>query len=62
MHINGKPYVIEESAECHGLVTQRTGTVCYARDYYGFLAAAALGRLYDRSREVSVFGSHHREI
>ncbi len=58
LRINGKPYVIGESAERHGLVTQRTGTARYTRDYYGVLAAAALGRLYDRSREVSIFGSH----
>jgi len=58
LRINGKPYVVGESAERHGLITQRTGTARYTRDYYGILAAAALGRLYDRSREVSVFGSH----
>ena len=50
--------MIGGSAERHGLVTQRTGTARYTRDYYGVLAAAAFGRLYDRSREVSVFGSH----
>lgn len=58
MRINGKPYVVGVSAERHGLVTQRTGTARFTRDYYGVLAAAALGYLYDRSREVSVFGSH----
>ena len=58
MRINGKPYVIGESAERHGVITRRTGTARYTRDYYGVLAAAALGRLYDRSREISVFGSH----
>jgi len=58
LRINDKPYVVGESAERHGLITQRTGTARYSRDYYGVMAAAALGRLYDRSREVSVFGSH----
>jgi hypothetical protein len=58
MRINGKPYMIGESAERHGLVTQRTGTARYTGDYYGVFAAVALGRLYNRSREVSVFGSH----
>ena len=58
LRINGQPYVVGESAERHGLITQRTGTARYTRDYYGFFAAAALCRLYDRSREVSVFGSH----
>ena len=58
MRINGKPYVVGESAERHGLITQRTGTARYTRDYYGVFAAASLGRLYNRSREISVFGSH----
>ncbi len=58
LRINSKPYVVGESAERHGLITQRTGTARYTRDYYGIFAAAALGRLYDRSREISVFGSH----
>jgi hypothetical protein len=58
LRINGKPYVIGESAERHGLITQRTGTARYTRDYYGVFAAAALSRLYDRSREISIFGSH----
>jgi len=58
MRINGEPYVIGESAERHWLITQRTGTARYTRDYYEVLASAALGRLYEPSREVSVFGSH----
>jgi hypothetical protein len=58
VRINGRPYVIGESAERYGVLTQRNGTSCYSRDYYGVLAAAALGRLYDRSRGVSIFGSH----
>lgn len=57
LRINGKPYVVGGSAERHGLITQRTGTARYTRDYYGVLAAVALGRLYDRSREILVFGS-----
>jgi len=58
VHVNGKPYVVGESAERYGLVTQRTGTARCTRDYYGVLAAAALGRLYERGREVSIFGNH----
>jgi len=58
IRVNGQPYVVGESAERHGISTQRTGAARYTRDYYGVLAAAALGRLYDRSREVSIFGSH----
>jgi len=58
LRINGKPYVVGESAERLGLITQRSGAARYTPDYYGVLAAAALGRLYERSREVSVFGSH----
>jgi len=58
LRINGKPFVIGESAERHGLITQRTGTARYTQDYYGVLATAALSRFYDRSRDFSVFGSH----
>lgn len=58
LRINGNPYVVGGSAERHRLITQWTGTSRYTRDYYGVLAAAASGRLFDRSREVSVFGSH----
>jgi hypothetical protein len=58
LRINGQPYVVGESAERQGIVTQRTGAARYTRDYYGVLAAAALGRLYDRGREVAIFGSH----
>ena len=62
MRINGKPYVVGDSAERHGLITQRTGSARYTRDYYGVFAAAALGCLYDRSREISVFGSQYGQI
>jgi len=58
MRINRQAYVIGESAERHGVHTQRTGSARYTRDYYGIFAAAVLGRLYDRGREISIFGSH----
>ncbi|MFC1879345.1 hypothetical protein ACFLZW_05480 [Chloroflexota bacterium] len=58
VRINGRPYVVGESAERHGVHTQRTGSARYVRDYYGLFAAAVLGRLYERGREVSIFGSH----
>ena len=58
MRINGKPYVIGESAERHGLVTQHTGSARYTSDYYSIFAAAVLGRLYYPGREDSIFGSH----
>jgi hypothetical protein len=58
VRVNGKPYVVGESAERHGITTQRSGSARYTRDYYGVLAAAALGRFYERSREVTIFGSH----
>ena len=58
IRVNGKPYVIGESAERHGVLVQRSGTARYTRDYYGILAAAALMRLYGRGREVMIFGSH----
>ena len=40
--VNGKPYVVGESAERHGLVTPRSGTARYTRDYCGVLAARTL--------------------
>jgi hypothetical protein len=58
IRVNGKPYVVGESAERHGVLVQRSGSARYTRDYYGILAAAALSRLYERGREVVVFGSH----
>jgi hypothetical protein len=58
IRVNGQPYVVGASAERHGIRIQRTGAARYTRDYYGVLAAAALGRLYERSQEVSIFGSH----
>lgn len=58
VRINGQPFVVGESAERHGVHTQRTGSARYTRDYYGIFAAVVLGRLYDRGREVSIFGSH----
>jgi histidine ammonia-lyase len=54
LRINGQPYVVGESAERLGIVSQRTGAARYTKDYYGVLAAAALGRLYERGREVAV--------
>lgn len=58
LRINGKPYVVGESAERHGIPIQRSGAARYTRDYYGVFAAAALVRLYDRGRDVMIFGSH----
>ena len=58
LRVNGIPYVVGESAERYGVNTQRTGAARYTRDYYGVLAASALVRLYERSREIMVFGSH----
>ncbi len=37
MKINGQAYVVGESAERHGVHTQRTGAARYTRDYYGLL-------------------------
>jgi len=58
IRVNGKPYVVGASAERHGVLVQRSGTARYTRDYYGVLAIAALARLYERGREIAVFGSH----
>jgi hypothetical protein len=56
--INGQPYVVGESAERHGIHSQRTGSSRYTRDYYGIFAAAVPGHMYERVMEVSIFGSH----
>ena len=56
--VNGKPYAVGESAERHGIVTPRSGTARYTRDYLGVLAAVALRQLYERGREISIFASH----
>jgi len=56
--VNGMPYAVGESAERHGMVTPRSGTARYTRDYCGVLAAISLTQLYDRGREVAVFASH----
>ena len=56
--VNGIPYVVGESAERHGLITQRTGTARYTTEYCGVLAAISLSKLYGRGREVAVFASH----
>ena len=53
--------MVGENAERYRLITQRTGIARYTRDYYGVLVSTALGRLYDRGREVSVFGSYPPE-
>ena len=58
VRINSKTYVVGESAERHGVLVQRSGSARYTRVYYGVLAAAALARLYERGREIAVFGSH----
>jgi hypothetical protein len=58
IRVYGQSYAIGESAERHGLVTQRNGASRYTRDYYGVRVAAASGRLYERGGEVQVFGSH----
>jgi hypothetical protein len=58
IRVIGQPYVIGESVERHGLVKQRSGVSRYTRDYYGVLAAVALGRLYERDGEIKMFGSH----
>jgi hypothetical protein len=56
--VNGKPYVVGDNAERHGVLVQRSGSVLYTRDYFGILAMAALARLYGQGREIAIFGSH----
>lgn len=58
VRVNGQPYAVGEAAERHGTLTRRSGASRYTPDYYGALAAAMLGRVYDRGGEVAVFGSH----
>ena len=58
LRIKGQPYAVGSSAERHGVQVQRTGAARYTRDYYGIFAAAALARLYERSMEISIFGSY----
>ena len=62
LKINGQAYVVGESAERHGVHTQRTGAARYTRDYYGLFAAAALGQLYDRGGEVMILAATHPEM
>ena len=58
LQINGKYYVVGESAERHGTLTRQTGASRYTPEYYGVLVAASLARLYQNGGEVEVFGSH----
>lgn len=57
-HVNWKPYAVGENAERHGIITQRSGTARYTKDYLGVLAAISPAKLYVQVREVSVFASH----
>lgn len=52
VRINGQPFVVGESAERHGVHSQRTGSSRYAKDYYGIFAAAVLGRFYEKGVRV----------
>lgn len=58
VRVNGKPFVVGDRAERHGVITPRSGTARYTKDYCGVLAAISLAQLYDRGREVAVFASH----
>ena len=58
IRVNGKPFVVGQSAERYGVLVQRSGSARYTRDYYGILTIVALSRLYERGREVAIFGSH----
>ena len=40
--VNGQTYAVGESAERHGIVTPRSGTARYTKDYCGILAAISL--------------------
>jgi hypothetical protein len=58
VRVNGQPYVIGNSAERHGVHSQRTGSSRYTREYYSIFAATVIGRLYEKGMEISIFGSH----
>ena len=53
--VNGIPYVVGESAERHGLITQRTGAARYTKEYCGVLAPISLFKLYGRGSDVARF-------
>ncbi|MFC2055692.1 hypothetical protein ACFLV7_15555 [Chloroflexota bacterium] len=58
MLINEQLNAIGEGTEQHGVQTQRTGSARYTRDYFGVFATVVLGMLFDRWREISIFGIH----
>lgn len=58
VRVNGVPYVVGESAEMHGVISNREGAARYTRDYYGIMAATILARLYERSGDVHLIGMH----
>ena len=53
--MNDTPYLVGESAERHGLITQRTDVARYTKDYYSELAAISLSKLFGMGREVACF-------
>ncbi len=56
--VNGKPYVIGQTAERYGVLTRRSGPARYTRDYYGVIVAAILGQLYGASSQIRIYASH----
>jgi hypothetical protein len=62
VRVNGLPYVVGESAERHGILTQRSGAARYTKYYYGVLAAIALVKLYGRGREVAALAVMLQEM
>ncbi len=56
--VNGKSNIVGKRAERHGVLVQCSGSARYTCDYYGILAVAALSRLYERGREMAIFGSY----
>jgi hypothetical protein len=57
VRVNGKPYAYGPTAE-HYTIIRRTRANKYTPDYYGVFVAICLARLFDKSSDVSLFGSH----
>jgi len=58
LRINGRCYVVGDSAERFGVSQHERGPARYGRDYVGILAAAAIARNYNTSCDLAVFAAH----
>ena len=58
IRVNGKYYVVGESAEEYGITTRQQNQSRYKKEYFGVLLASAIARTYKKVRELRVFASH----